>query len=107
MKTCNMNSPVGIDRTPTFNWHVSSDSHGFYQTAYQIVVANESGTEVWNTGKVTSDLQSNILYEGTTLQSRTHYNWSVIVYDANGTASTATSSFETAFMSPTEWTAKW
>src|ERR1035437_9103752 len=107
MKVCNMNSSVGIDRTPAFNWHVISDSHGFYQTAYQIVVANESGTEVWNTGKVTSDLQSNILYEGTALQSRTHYNWTVTVYDANGTASTATSSFETAFMSPTEWTAKW
>ena len=107
MKTCNMNSPVGIDRTPTFNWHASSDSRGFYQSAYQIVVTNESGTEVWNSGKVTSDLQSNILYEGAALQSRTHYNWAVTVYDANGSASTATSSFETAFMSPTEWTAKW
>jgi alpha-L-rhamnosidase len=108
MRVCDMNSAIGLDRTPIFSWHVTSTERGFYQTAYQLVVTNESGTEVWNSGKVNSDQQSNIIYEGTALQSRTRYNWSLTVYDVNGSASApSTSGFETAFMNESEWTAKW
>jgi alpha-L-rhamnosidase len=108
MRVCDMNSPIGLDRTPIFSWHVTSTERGFYQTAYQIVVTNESGTEVWNTGKVSSDMQNNIVYEGTSLQSRTRYKWSLTVYDVSGSVSTpVTSSFEIAFINASEWTAKW
>jgi alpha-L-rhamnosidase len=108
MRVCDINSPIGMDRTPIFSWQVTSTERGFYQVAYQIDVTDENGTEVWKSGKVESDLQSNIIYEGTPLQSRTRYNWTLTIYDGSGSASTPSSSgFETAFMKESEWTAKW
>ena len=108
MKVSGLTEPLGIDVKPTFSWQTTSDKRGFFQGAYCIVVTDGNGTEVWNTGKVTSPLQNNIQYEGTALTSRTSYKWTVTVYDKDGNASNGeTSSFETAFMNPSEWKAKW
>src|SRR5574344_2859182 len=54
MRVSGMSAPLGIDTTPTFGWQTVSDERGFRQTAYHIVVRTSDGTEVWNTGKVTS-----------------------------------------------------
>lgn len=101
MKVCGLTEPLGIDTKPTFSWQTISDKRGFYQGGYSIVVTDEKGTQLWNTGKVASSLQNNIEYEGTELTSRTSYKWTVTVYDKEGnTSSSETSSFETAFMKP-------
>lgn len=108
MKVSGMSAPIGIDqKCPTFSWQTESEERGFRQTGYQVTVTDEKGTEVWNSGSVTSASQNNIKYEGTPLQSRTRYTWSVTVNSENGGSETAESSFETAFMSPEEWTAQW
>ncbi len=109
LKVNGLSCPMGIDTpTPTFSWQTESDERGFRQSAYEINVQTAAGDAVWSSGKVESARQNQIRYDGAALASRTPYVWSVTVYDARGNASTsARSTFETAFLSPAEWTAQW
>src|SRR5574344_166370 len=108
VKISGLTEPIGVDAKPTFSWQTASDERGFFQLAYNIVITDNNGTEVWNSGKVMSSQQNNIEYAGPTLTSRTSYKLSVTVYDKKGNSSdAATSVFETAFMNPSEWKAKW
>jgi alpha-L-rhamnosidase len=108
MKVLNLRESLGIDKAPTFSWRTESDTRGFHQSGYEITVCTEDGTSVWKSGHVASALQNNIPYSGTALRSRTRYIWTVKVYGADGSVSNdASSTFETAFMNPSEWTAKW
>lgn len=108
LKVSGLSAPVGIDLpTPTFSWQTVSEERGFRQQAYRVTVTDDGGNEVWNSGLVVSPLQNNIEYGGTPLKSRTGYTWSVTVVGENGGEATAASSFETAFMTPGEWSARW
>ena len=108
MKICNLSTPIGIDCAPVFSWQTISDERGFVQTAYELNLSDIDGNTIWTTGKVESAQQSSITYNGTPLKSRTQYQWSVRVYGQNGEQSPlTTASFETAFMSPDEWSAQW
>ena len=108
LKVSGLNNPLGIDQVPTFSWQTQSDERGFVQRSYEITVTDANGNAVWESCTVTSTEQSNIRYEGATLASCSAYNWTVTVTGAKGDRSeTASSTFETAFMNPAEWTAKW
>ena len=108
MKVSGLDWPLGIDQTPTFSWQTLSDERGFIQQSYEITVTDATGRSVWKSGIVASAEQSNIIYAGEPLTSRTSYIWTVCVTGQNGERSeTASSTFETAFISPDEWTAKW
>lgn len=109
LKTIGLTNPLGIESNPTFSWKIKSDTRGYEQSAYEIHVTSEDGTEVWSSGKVNSHRQTDIAYEGKNLKSRTKYNWSVTIYDKDGAASTtSTSSFETGILTQEEWNeAKW
>jgi len=89
---------------------MESPRQGQWQTAYQIVVTDERGEEVWNSGKVNSDLSLNITYEGEPLAPRTTYRWRVTVWNQDGKMFSAASMFETGLMQPSinAWNdAKW
>ena len=109
LRTSGLNNPLGIDQTPVFSWKAVSTSKNFKQASYSISVTDgETGTEVWNTGVVASASQYDIRYEGEALQSRHAYRWTVSVTGQTGeTATSEPASFETAFLNPSEWTAKW
>lgn len=109
MKVAGLSAPKGIDQaTPTFSWQTESDGRGFWQSAYRLTVTDDEGNEVWDSGTVDSPLQNNIEYGGTPLRSRTAYTWTVTVAGCDdGGRATGSSSFETAFMTPDEWTARW
>lgn len=109
LRTLGLDCPLGIESTPAFSWRIESDERGVKQYAYEITVTDAGGTQVWNSGKVESSRQTDIPYEGLALESRTKYTWSVVVYDADGTASQAAqSSFETGILTQQEWdAAKW
>lgn len=108
MKVSGLIEPLGIDEVPLFSWQTESDDRGFVQQSYEISVQDDSGNTVWQTGTVTSAEQSNIRYKGQPLASRSTYRWAVYVTGTGGERSeVGTSTFETAFMNPTEWTAKW
>ena len=104
-------TPLGIDvGQPRFSWQMESTEQAQSQTAYQIVVTDEKGEEVWNSGKVNSDLSLNIAYNGKPLRPRTGYQWSVMVWDQEDKMLSAASRFETGLMQPSikAWNnAKW
>lgn len=108
LKVLGLSQPLGIDETPTFSWQTESSQRGFRQSSYQITVTNASGNVVWNSGQVSSPQQSGIKYMGQPLASRSAYTWTVLVNGEDGSASeVATSTFETAMLSPSDWKAKW
>lgn len=100
LKTDYSVTPLGIDtEKPRFSWQMQSEKGGTYQKAYQISVTDESGKEVWNSGKVKSDISLNIRYEGTPLKPTTRYRWHLSVWDEKNSLSSSESWFETGFLS--------
>lgn len=91
--------PLGIDiRNPRFSWQMSTERQGARQMAYRIVVTDEGGQQVWDSGQVKSDCSVGIRYEGDSLRSCTRYEWTVEVWDDAKGRSSASSWFETGFM---------
>jgi alpha-L-rhamnosidase len=81
-------NPLGVDaEKPRFSWMMDSDLHGQKQTAYQIFVASspskltEESVDIWDSGKVESDVSVAIKYNGDTLEPSTKYYWTVIVWN--------------------------
>ena len=115
LKVNNLTTPLGIDTTPYFCWTNRTETIGRVQTAYQIIVAStekkaKAGTgDLWDTGKVVSDENYDIIYEGAELTSLTNYYWAVRVWDETDTPSawTKVERFGTGFFDQSEWTAKW
>ncbi len=106
LKTLHQTNPLGIDQIPYFSWVMESKKNNTMQTSYRIIVT-ENGYTVWDTGFVKSEEQSFIEYQGEPLKSCQEYLWQVIVYDNQGNESKAEASFETAFLSKTDWKAMW
>ncbi|MDZ7720242.1 MAG: hypothetical protein U5K72_15610 [Balneolaceae bacterium] len=94
-------TPLGIDvEHPRFSWQMSAPDggHGYFQTAYQIVVTDSDGDEVWDTGRVESDISVHIEYAGQAIKPTTRYKWEVIVWDQDGNPVSNSSWFETGLM---------
>lgn len=113
-------TPLGIDvEHPRFSWQLEDKEglSGLVQTAYRIVVKDEQGKVVWDSGKQYADTSLNIEYSGESLKPEMRYDWTVDVWAGNATWSsgkkdvkikdlksvlTADSWFETGLM--TAWT---
>jgi len=103
LKVENAVTPIGLDVSqPVFSWQMetSSKNRGYYQNAYQIIVTNNLGHEVWNTGKVKSGASINIKYKGEKFKSTTLYHWIVSVWDQKGKKYSTNSWFETGLLNP-------
>jgi alpha-L-rhamnosidase len=109
-------NPLGIDiGKPRLSWNFNSTERNQIQTAYEIIVSdNEKDIKSqkgnsWQTGKIKSEANIHIEYNGTPLISFKKYYWRVKVYDKNGAASgwSAIATFETAALQPGDWQAKW
>lgn len=96
----NKDTPLGVDVVPRFSWIVSSPDRNVSQVSYQLVVSG--GTLKWDSGIVKSNLPYLRPYTGPSLQSDTHYFWTVNVVTTSGSAS-ASSSFTTGFLSQSDW----
>ncbi|HXB42409.1 MAG TPA: family 78 glycoside hydrolase catalytic domain, partial [Puia sp.] len=107
--TENLSNPVGLDvAAPRFCWQLVSDKRNVAQTAYEIKVVAPKSAQ-WSSGKVSSDESVHVRYGGTALQSGKKYSWQVRVWDNNGKPSawSASAFFQTAFLSSSDWKAKW
>ena len=106
--TCNhMKDPIGMDDRPHFSYRLISDAQGMIQTAYRLVVSDRNGI-VWDSGRVNSDQQILIPYNGKPLQPKTRYQWQVTVWDqSNDSASSESAIFEMGKMQCFGWNAKW
>jgi alpha-L-rhamnosidase len=113
----NMASPVGIDvQKPRLSWKLVAGRGRFNlkQHSYQIKVADsleklEIGT-IWNSGRVVSEAQFNIRYDGEELRSSQRYYWKVRVWSSAQAEPTDWSEpvcWVTGIMQPHEWRAQW
>lgn len=99
MQVSRINSPK-----PTLGWVVAGSSNGTRQTAYRILMASslplltEDDADVWDSGKVISEMSTAVPYGGLPLQASTIYYWKVKVWDNHGNESnySAPKSFMTA-----------
>ncbi|MBR5011472.1 MAG: family 78 glycoside hydrolase catalytic domain, partial [Clostridia bacterium] len=114
LKVNNLVEPIGIDTVPTFRWINHMDGYACSQSAYRIIVASTAKKaaahdgDVWDSGKVQSNLNYDIAYGGNALTSRTEYFFTVQVWDEKGDSVWSdVSKFETGILDDTEWTAKW
>ena len=89
LKCENLIDPLGIDNvTPHFSWKLKGDGWKGGQTYYEIQVASDSillaqdKADLWNTGKLKSDVSVMVPYRGKTLTSRSLCYWRVRVWDA-------------------------
>ena len=89
LKCENLINPLGIDNvTPHFSWKLKGDGWKGGQTYYEIQVASDSillaqdKADLWNTGKLKSDVSVMVPYRGKTLTSRSLCYWRVSVLDA-------------------------
>ncbi|MBL7856760.1 MAG: family 78 glycoside hydrolase catalytic domain [Cyclobacteriaceae bacterium] len=115
--TCEyQNNPLGIDTpSPRLSWEFSGTGKNYQQTAFEIIVSEKEsdvrsgvGT-VWASGKVVSNQNTLITYEGKKLTSFIRYYWRVRVYDQEGKGSAWSEPawFETAMLKSSDWQAVW
>ncbi len=105
--TEHMKDPVGVDaQHPRLSWKLRSDQRDVFQTAYQIS-ARSNGTEIWDSGVVTSGETRNIRYDGPTLSSAQQVEWTVTVWAGKECAVSEPARFEMGLLSPSDWRAMW
>jgi alpha-L-rhamnosidase len=102
------NEPLGLDvAKPRLSWIVEaadqkSEIRGQKQTAYQALVASsqeglvKNEGDLWDSGKVKSEISAGIEYSGQPLNSRQQCFWKIRVWDIKGEPS--------AWSRPSVWT---
>ncbi|MFT3739936.1 MAG: family 78 glycoside hydrolase catalytic domain [Breznakibacter sp.] len=99
LKTEYTETPLGIDVAhPRFSWQMDAEERGERQRAYRIIITDETGLQVWDSGKTEEDISLNVRYGGLPLKPRTRYTWAVTVWDRHQNKRTAQSWFETGLM---------
>src|SRR5262249_50331191 len=108
--------PVGLDvAQPRLSWILLSEERGQRQSAYQILVASSAETlarnkaDLWDSGKISSDQSSQVVYSGKSLTSRMRALWKVRAWDKNGspTAWSAPAHWEMGLLNGSDWQALW
>jgi alpha-L-rhamnosidase len=109
-------APLGIDvLRPHLSWVMESDRRGEVQSAYQVLVASSverlaaDHGDLWDSGKVVSDVSSQVEYAGQELTSRRQCFWKVRIWDRNGRPSawTPPSIWTMGLLNPLDWRAQW
>ncbi|WP_090602058.1 alpha-L-rhamnosidase-related protein [Parapedobacter koreensis] len=78
------------NKRPALGWELTGMGQGANQSAYRIIMSGSRDSlingvgDVWDSGMVTSDETTNVLYSGPPLKSNTYYLWRVMVWDGGG-----------------------
>lgn len=116
LKTEGMQNPLGIDAvSPRFSWKtVATTERNVIQKSYQILVAStkeklaENIADIWNSGKVFSENQLWINYQGKKLKTNAQYFWKVRVWTNKGESSWSEQAmWSMGILEETEWKAQW
>jgi alpha-L-rhamnosidase len=115
--TCEyLDTPRGLTvEQPRLGWIVASDERGQLQTAYRILVADTEEAlargegNLWDSGRVTSDQTTQVLYRGRALTSGQICYWKVRIWDVNGTASawSPPALWQMGLLHLNEWHGEW
>ena len=102
--------PLGVDdTTPTFSWRLTGSGPTARQTAYEVAARDASGTQLWDSGRVSGTTQQ-ATYAGTPLTSRTAVSFTVRAWDGDGNPSawSKPSTFEMGLLQASDWgAARW
>ncbi|MCD9024232.1 alpha-L-rhamnosidase [Cohnella silvisoli] len=109
-------NPIGIDLfQPRLSWGFESGQRMQSQFAYQVLVASSQDklaadmADLWDSGKVITNQNCNIVYAGLPLQSGKRYYWKVRAWDANDQPSAYSDQgiWEMALLHSEDWKAQW
>jgi alpha-L-rhamnosidase len=89
-----LQNPIGVDQTkPKLHWKLTSNQRSVMQTAYQILVSDDSLAllqhhgNTWKSGWITSSQSIQVAYAGKSLVSAKKYYWKIQVKDNKGNTS--------------------
>ncbi|MBQ8363739.1 MAG: hypothetical protein IJX36_07415, partial [Thermoguttaceae bacterium] len=110
-----LSAPEGIDvPRPRFSWKLFSQDLNEVQSAYQLKVVKEFGDRelVWDSGRVESDEQLFVEYDGKSLEPATEYSVELVVWNKDGSRkSQIFGCFSTGLFAteadPNPWKGKW
>lgn len=83
---------------PSFSWIMNDANLNAVQTAYQVLLSDNSrllardSGDVWNSGKITSAQSAGVVFNGKSLKPNTAYYWKVRTWNARGEVSAYASS---------------
>jgi len=106
---------VADSATPLLSWRLESKQRGIFLAAWQILAAStpekieaDEG-DLWDSGKVTEEGASSVLYTGKALDSRARVFWKVRAWDRSGAVSpwSEAASFSVGLLKPEDWRARW
>lgn len=116
LKTEGMKNPLGLDvEKPRLSWKTTVGAgNNIKQTAFHIMVAStaeklsRNEADIWNSGKIKSDKQLWINFDGTTLRSNQQLFWKVKVWTNKGESQwSETAMWSMGILNETEWKAQW
>jgi hypothetical protein len=115
--TCNYRmNPLGVDAlNPALGWQLVSKQDNILQTAYRIIVADDSALltknigNIWDSKKIQNSSSIQIKYAGETLLSAKKYFWKLIAWDNKGNVTESKiASWQMGLLNETDWAnAKW
>ena len=96
------------DAAPSFSYLAECSTAGFKQKSYRIYATDaESGSLLWDSGTVESDISVSIPWGGKKLRSRQIVNYKITVTDSDGDQAENEASFEVTLLDKCDWQAKW
>ncbi len=113
---CYRINPLGVDvQNPILGWQLFSRQNNVLQTAYRILVADDSVLltknigNTWDSKKTPSSSSIQIKYAGETLLSAKKYFWKLMVWDNKGNeAASKIASWQMGLFKEADWqNAKW
>ncbi|MDO6719825.1 family 78 glycoside hydrolase catalytic domain [Psychrosphaera sp. 1_MG-2023] len=102
-----------FESKPRFSWKIDEDSTAKQQSAYQIQVSdnqkNIAQANLWDSGKINSNKNSWVDYNGRPLSSRQVVFWRVRIWDEHNQVSewSKQQRFELGLLSNQDWQASW
>lgn len=114
-----LENPIGIDvLSPRLSWKIKTTSDHIInqeQVAYQILVASspeilsEDEADLWNSGKVISDSNKQIAYQGAKLNSEQKCYWKVKIWnsESNYTNWSESAKWSMGLLDGSDWSAEW
>jgi alpha-L-rhamnosidase len=107
--------PLGIENTnPRLSWELHSKHIQVSQTAYRILVSEDSNSlnkgkgDVWDSKKVSSEASIQVAFGGKSLQPAKKYYWKVMVWDDDGNFWSKIATWQMGLLKKEDWkNAKW
>jgi len=110
-------NPIGVAvERPVLSWKLTSTKRNIIQTAYQVLVANDSVAlrnnkgNTWDSKKVFSNESIQVIFSGNKLEPAKTYYWKVRVWDNEGKASgwSKPGKWQMGLLNSADWAgAKW